>query len=331
MLRAVQVITLLALALSSALNVSHAANVVIRNDLPRRDVDGNVMDVHDGCLELFKGRYYLYGTRYGETDGYTKENRYVCYSSGDLTSWTFHGEILQAPPEGVYYRPYVKYNSSTRKYVMWYCWYPTLWDGQYGVATSDVPQGPFVIHHPNTPVRNAQSGDLGLFVDDDGTGYLIYTSIAKGHAISIERLSPDYLSSTLENSGVLARDYEACSLFKRGGIYYALFGPKCCFCPQGSHVRVYTSENPLGPYVMRGNINRNDGGTLIVPAQQTHVATLPSASGTQYIWMGDIWGSRPDGIKGHDLQYWSSPLKFDDDGMIHRLVRENSIEIGIFD
>jgi hypothetical protein len=32
--------------------------------------------------------------------------------------------------------------------------------------------------------------------------------------------------------------------------------------------------------------------------------------------MGDRWGSRPDGIKGHDFQFWSAPLKFGPDGGI---------------
>jgi hypothetical protein len=41
--------------------------------------------------------------------------------------------------------------------------------------------------------------------------------------------------------------------------------------------------------------------------------------------MGDEWGSRPDGIKGHDYQYWSSPLQFEKDGMIKQLKWDSSI------
>ena len=32
--------------------------------------------------------------------------------------------------------------------------------------------------------------------------------------------------------------------------------------------------------------------------------------------MADRWGSRPDGVKGHDLQFWSAPLRFTPEGMI---------------
>jgi hypothetical protein len=42
-----------------------------------------VVDAHDGCLHMFGDRYYLYGTAYGTTDGFNKNNRYRCYSSAD--------------------------------------------------------------------------------------------------------------------------------------------------------------------------------------------------------------------------------------------------------
>jgi hypothetical protein len=37
--------------------------------------------------------------------------------------------------------------------------------------------------------------------------------------------------------------------------------------------------------------------------------------------MGDEWRSTTDGVKGHDLQYWSAPLKFNADGTIAPLER----------
>jgi hypothetical protein len=85
----------------------------------------------------------------------------------------------------------------------------------------------------------------------------------------------------------------------------------------------------LGPYTQRGNINRDEKGKTIITAQQTHIAQLPTAHGTEYIWMGDRWQSTPDKVKGHDFQFWSSPLKFDGDGNIAKLAREDewSIEL----
>jgi beta-xylosidase len=301
----------------------------ISNVQPRRDVKGNIIDAHDGCLERFGDRFYLYGTAYGKTDGFGTTNRYVVYSSPDLVQWTLHGGLVNGLHHGVHYRPYVKYNPKIKKYVLWYNWYPTLWDGQYAVAVSDIPQGPFTIRDADVRVKEAKPGDLGLFVDDDGTGYLIYTSIARDHGISIERLADDYLSSTRENSGILAQGCEACAMFRREKTYYALFDDCCCFCAQGSGARVYTAKSPLGPYTQRGNINRHEKGKIIVAAQQTHIAKVPTAHGTEYIWMGDRWQSTPDKVKGHDFQFWSSPLRFDGEGNIAKLVWEDEWSIDL--
>ncbi len=296
---------------------ARARVVTIHNDVPRLDTQGHILDAHDGCLHFFQGRYYLYGTAYGKTAGYTINNRFRVYSSPDLVHWTFDGELLKSPPDGIYYRPYVAYNPHTHKYVLWYNWYPKLWDGRVGIAVSETPVGPFTIVSTRANLSHAQDhpGDGSLFVDKDGTGYFIYTTIDEHHAIRIERLAPDFLSSTGEASAILARNCEAPALFRRGNIYYALFDHTCCFCKAGSGARVLVASHPLGPYHQIANINIS-GGEPIVHAQQTYVAQIPTPDGIAYMWMADRWLSRPDGEKGHDLQYWAPPLQFTADGSI---------------
>ena len=44
---------------------THAKNVTIYNDRPRLDVDGNVVDAHDGVILFHNGTFFLYGERYG--------------------------------------------------------------------------------------------------------------------------------------------------------------------------------------------------------------------------------------------------------------------------
>jgi len=68
-----------------------------------------------------------------------------------------------------------------------------------------------------------------------------------------------------------------------------------------------------------------DASDNIIHGQQTHIAEIATTTGTAYLWMADRWGSRPDGIKGHDFQYWSSPLVFNADGSIQKL----SFELGL--
>jgi hypothetical protein len=321
--------------------------VTIDNTVPRRDVNGEIIDAHDGCLQLFDTGFYLYGTAYGTNNGYTTANRYRVYSSPDLMRWTFAGELLKDQPSGVYYRPYVVFNPKTHKYVFWYNWYPKAWEGQTGVAISDTPVGPFTIVNSNVHLSHQHPGDGSLFVDDDGTGYYIYTSISEGYTVHVERLAPDYLSSTGQTSDVVALAAEAPLLFRRNNFYYVLCGPRCAFCPEGSEVLVYISTSPLGPFTSGPIINhrfenapqsvwtqqtftvKTPEGTFdysrltnqirvhynapVIHGQGTWVAKIPMADGPAFIWMADRWQSAPDGIEGHDFQYWSAPLKFNPD------------------
>jgi hypothetical protein len=292
--------------------------VTINNLKPRRDVAGEIIDAHDGCLQFFQGRFYLYGTAYGNSDGYSLTNRYRVYSSPDMAQWTFEGELLKGQPSGVYYRPYVVFNPNTGKYVLWYNWYPKLWNGQVGVAISDTPLGPFTIVNPNV-LRNRQgsrSGDGSLFVDDDAKGYFVFSAIDDGYAIRVLSLTPDYLGLTGEASGILAKGGEAPLMFRRNNLYYVLCGPLCAACPQGSQVQVFTSTSPFGPFTPRSVINRRpDNSAPLLPAQETWVARIPTPEGPAFIWLADRWQSCPDGVKGHDFQFWA-PLMFSPDGDI---------------
>jgi hypothetical protein len=93
-------------------------------------------------------------------------------------------------------------------------------------------------------------------------------------------------------------------MFRKDDAYYALLDTTCCFCVAGTGARVYEADSPLGPYKQIGNINRDKASKPIIHSQQTFVATIPTQSGPALLWMSDRWGSRPDGIKGHDFQYW---------------------------
>ncbi len=323
----------------------NTCTVTIRNDQPRRTIDGEILDAHEVCLERFEDRFYLYGTRYGNHTGFTDDNVIGCYSSHDLVEWYDHGILF--PPfrgSGLLSRPAVKYNAATNRYVLWF-----ILGGQCCVATADTPAGPYELVTRAAKLRHGPGGrgDFNLFIDDDATGYIIGTvsptrSPGNMHKICVERLTEDYTAGTGETSPFLATNCEAPALFKHNGVYYALFDTTCCFCPAGSGVRVHTADEPLGPYARRGDINRNVGADprtiqsrdtdtepgagrsdATIAAQQAQVARIPTVDGDKLIWIGDRWESADDGVKGHDYTYWSSPLEFYPDGMIKPLRWEN--------
>lgn len=328
--------------------------ILIDNLSPRYDINGRTVDAHGGCLQYFNGCYYLYGSRFGTN---RVDSAWDCpfsvYSSTNLKDWTDRGNLLKDPPRGVYYRPYVVFNPKTRKYVLWFNWYQTLWKGNAGVALSDSPTGPFVIVNRRAHLAGSCPGDGSLFVDNDGTGYYIYTDIANDYAVRVEQLNADFTDSTGHGGPYIGFGSEAPLLFRRNDLYYVLVATLCEGCPQGSEVSVEISASPLGPYVFAGEINHQSGqdkaqasreaadfggqdntngaGQLagfvhpspkkdpFIRGQETWVAQIPTWSEPLYIWMADGWYSAKDGMRGHDYQYWSSPLQFDTNGTIEPL------------
>eukprot|EP01079_Euglenida_sp_SAG-EU17-18_P001658 gene1658-2867_t len=164
-------------------------------------------------------------------------------------------------------------------------------DGSYGgnaVYTAKAPEGPFTLANPvmnlarlcpgpaaSKPCGPAQrcflehptptgmpcallsrggAGDFDVFVDSDGSGYIVYGS---NFYMSVEELTPDFLNSTGKNAsaggkfgGTVFPDYfvESPSMFVRQGTYHLLYGHCCCFCYQGSGIISYTAPHPMGPW-----------------------------------------------------------------------------------
>lgn len=102
-----------------------------------------------------------------------------CYASNNLVEWSFAGALLsrtssgELGPNRVVERPKVIYNKFTQKYVL----YMHVEDSAYkeakvGVAVGDTVCGKYQYLGSFQPMGN-QSRDMGLFQDDDGTGYLL--------------------------------------------------------------------------------------------------------------------------------------------------------------
>eukprot|EP00039_Didymoeca_costata_P031353 m.34323 g.34323 ORF g.34323 m.34323 type:complete len:380 (+) comp8707_c0_seq2:61-1200(+) len=330
--------------------------VRISNVQPRRDTNGDILNAHDGAMYVVDGRYYLVGTAYEKCQGFTncssnigdcgwQDNNFSLYSSTDLETWKLeNGNLLPNRQHGgANFRPKLIYNDDNKEWVLWFNFQtpkPNI-PGYYTVATSESIAGPYKIYQEQVNVSRALKGDFNLFKDDDGTAYIIYNSDINGHLcvachippcdcgfqMSVEMLSPDYKSSTMENSGWIgAPTVEAPIMFKRQGIYYLLFDRLSCFGPQGSGSVVYTGSTPLGKYTAQNNINRygpfreSQLSFIIVSAQQAYVTQI----GELFIWIGDMWDSYVEpgtgrNVKAYDYQVWL-PLQFDNTGNISKLV-----------
>lgn len=331
---------IVALFLTAVISMVTCRQITISNVIPRRDTDGNILDVHDGKVFLHDGLYYFFGPSYGlckepsgssgcdgwhpGSCGFQLNHNVSLYTSSDLSVWTNRGVVFQMTSmkiQAIMFCPKVLMNPKTNKWVLWYNYLPVSGGGfsqsLYAVAVADGPQGPFQLVNENvTTLAWDDTGDFNLFQDDNGDGYIIYTAHITGaeptHRMSVEKLSDDYLSTLGKqfNSGFFGQTgVEAPAMFKRNGIYYTVFGQCCCYCQVGSGVTAYTSSAALGPYQTKSFLG-NEGH-----AQQFNILQYRTsgAEGYGYLWQGDNWQSAPDGAKGHDFTYWT-PMTFDQSG-----------------
>ena len=233
----------------------------------RFDTAGDAIDAHDGGIQRFGGTYYLYGTSYG--CGFTWQGPgtpfcgFRVYSSPDLSHWTDRGPLFdtatvawQQRCNGSTYgcfRPHVVYNAATHRYVLWFNSYDNTVD--YHVFTAPRPAGPFTeqpaphlaINQTAAPA-GVNNGDENLFVDTNGTAYLVYTDWIGGGDLVVEQLDRGYLSGTGRYVRLHTRNTEAPSMFRRDGRYYITYSdPNCGYCA-GTGTSYLTAPSPLGPW-----------------------------------------------------------------------------------
>lgn len=270
------------------------------------DTQGRQIQAHGGGILYHNHVWYWFGE--DRSRGLDPEKRYVaCYSSRDLIHWAFRGRPLQIAdpehigPNWVLERPKVFYSPSTRKFVMYF----HLDDPQYKVARvataiSSSPTGPFHYVRSFRPL-GLESRDIGQFVDNDGSGYLIFESRPSG-GFYIAQLSPDRLS-VVRQVAFLPLALEGGALVHYNGLYSVL----------GSHLtgwnpnpNVYASAPSLsGPWTEFTPIAPDSTDTY--GSQSTFLLQVTGNKNTAVIFMGDIW--KPDAL--WDARYLWMPLQID--------------------
>lgn len=231
--------------------------------------------------------YYWFGE--DRTRGLARSNRYVsCYSSTDLAHWTFRNQVVKlADPENlgpgwVLERPKVFYNAPTKKFVM----YAHIDDRRYqfasvAVLTCDKPDGDYQYVKSFRPL-NHESRDIGQFVDDDGTAYLIFEDRPFGFRIA--KLSGDYLNVEKEMS-LIAKHMEGGALVHYDGLYYVVGSALSGWSPNPN--KYATAAKLEGPWSEFKDIAPPDARTY--GSQSTMMLKVAGTKSTTVIFMGDIW------------------------------------------
>jgi len=251
------------------------------------DVNGVHIQAHGGGIIKIGKVYYWYGEQ--RALGLDKSQRYVsCYSSLDLMHWKFSGNALQlSDPENlgpgwVLERPKVYYNSRTQKYVMYFHLDNSSYKvARVGIAVSEDPAGPFTYAKNFRPLDH-ESRDIGQFIDDDGTAYLVFEDRPFGFRIA--RLSDDYMSLDKEMCLIKAH-MEGGAIVHFNGLYYAIGSALTGW--KANPNKYATAKSLEGPWSDFKDIAPPEKNTY--GAQSTMMLKIVGAKQTTVIYMGDIW------------------------------------------
>jgi hypothetical protein len=252
------------------------------------DQNGNHVQAHGGGIIKIDKTYYWYGEE--RARGLDTNYCYVsCYASGDLTNWKFLGDVLKlSDPENlgarwVLERPKVFYNKKTKTYVMYF----HLDNRSYrfarvGVAVSKKPGGPFTYIKSFRPL-GYESRDIGQFIDDDGTPYLVFESRpSKGFYIA--GLSPDYMDVIKEVSFIQS-PLEGGAIVHYKGLYYAIGSALTGWRPNPN--KYATATTLAGPWSEFKDIAPPETNTY--NSQSTMLIKVEGTRSTTVIYMGDQW------------------------------------------
>jgi hypothetical protein len=265
-----------------------AAEVAITPGTAWKDTAGHPIQAHGGGMIKVGSTYYWFGEdKTAESKGNSPFLNVTCYSSTDLAHWTFVANVLTRQPSGelgpnrIIERPKVLFNKSTGQYVMYmHVDTPAHTATRVGVATSPTVCGGYTYRGSVMPM-GFKSLDIGLFQDDDASGYLLSESRTDG--LRMYRLSADYLR-VVSLVTVLA-DFEAPALFKLKGRYYLLGSRKTGW---NTNDNAYTTSTSLARGWAAWKLFAPKG-TRTFNSQTTFVLPVVGSQGTTFVFMGDRW------------------------------------------
>lgn len=275
----------------------------------------------DGEPRVFGERLYLYGS-FDELGNHDYcSHRYYVFSASihDLSCWTNHGLSFasRGPSDEVpwsdaeLYAPDVIEKNGV--YYLYFC----LSDGTEGVATSDVPQGPFThakqMFYPST-INNGKALehiDPAAFVDDDGSVYY-YWGQFDSQCAKLEDNMYELVAESYKPKMITEEEHffhEGSSMRKIGNKYYVIY---CDTSTGRANSLAYAiGDHPLGPFDYQGVIINNEEadpeswnnhGSIIKIKEQWYVLYHRSSNNSRF-----------------SRRACMEPIQFDDKGKIQQV------------
>jgi hypothetical protein len=251
------------------------------------DKTGNHIQAHGGGIIKLKDTYYWYGEE--RRQGLDTNKRFVsCYASKDLVNWTFKSDALQlADPENlgpkwVCERPKVYYNAKDKRFVMYFHMDNRTYKvAKVGIAVSNRAEGPFTYLKSFRPLDH-ESRDIGQFIDDDGSAYLVFEDRKFGFRIA--KLAEDYLSLEKEMC-LISAHMEGGAIIHHEGLYYAIGSALTGW--KANPNKYATAKTLEGPWSDWKDIAPPETNTY--GSQSTMMIKVAGKKSTTILFMGDIW------------------------------------------
>ncbi|KAH7391705.1 glycosyl hydrolase [Pyrenochaeta sp. MPI-SDFR-AT-0127] len=244
---------------------------------------GQHIQAHGGGIIKVGGKWYWIGEDKTNGTAFINVN---CYSSTNLVEWNYEGALLSQTASGdtgpgrVIERPKVIFNAKTNKYVMWmHIDSANYGEAKIGVATGDSVCGKYTYLRSERPL-GFESRDSGVYVDDDGKGYLLTEDRRNGLRINL--LSDDYLT-IVSNVYTWPEKYESPAVIKKNGVYFMFSSQLTGWNPNDNYYSTATSLS--GPWSAWKKFA--DSGSNTYASQTTFVLPV----GNQFMYLGDRWQS----------------------------------------
>jgi len=273
----------------------------------------------DPEAHVFEGRYWIYPTY---SAPYDEQTFMDAFSSPDLIHWEKHPRVLDTAR--VSWARRALWAPSIIQKDGWYYLFFGANDiqsdeevGGIGVARSRQPSGPFQDHLGRPLVdrfhNGAQPIDQFVFMDHDGTYYLVYGG---WRHCNIARLNDDFSGFVPYPDGTTFREItpegyvEGAFMLQREGRYYFMWSEGGWTGPNYA-VAYAIGSSPVGPFERVGTILRQD--PAVATGAGHHSVLHSPASDRWYI----VYHRRPLGETDRNHRVVSiDELHFDEDGFI---------------
>lgn len=274
--------------------------------------------------DLYNWKNEGYAMRTVQSRDQLDNDAYFTALYGHLTSAQKDEVFKGIQSNKVIERPKLMYNKKTGKYILWF----HADDSNYaaaaaGVAISNTITGPYTfikrsrLHQlpdneysqPNEWYEESGNRgfarDMNLFVDDDGTAYIIYSS-EENRTIFISRLNDEYTDLDVSQTPVgLAKNgvdfirlfpgaqREAPAMFKYESKYYLMTSGATGWDP--NQARYWAADEIFGEWKDMGDPCVNEPNipypaNLTFRTQSTNFIPVDPING-KFIYMGDRWNS----------------------------------------